>query len=88
MDDAISTFMGVTGCEDQATAKFYLESCGNDVDQAVNNFMESGGAAPDQVQAGADDSDDAVAGGASVNVDVAGPGAGDDEQRCGQAPRR
>lgn len=85
MDDQISVFMGVTGCEDQATAKFYLESCGNDVDQAVNNYMESGGAAPEQLQSGADESDDAAAVVAPVNVDVAGPGAGDDEQRCGQA---
>lgn len=85
MDDNVATFMGVTGCEDRGTAQFYLESSGNDLDQAVNNYMESGGAAPGEMQSAADQVEDVAPAGASVNVDVTGPGAsGEDEQRCGR----
>lgn len=85
MDENISTFMGVTGCEDRGTASFYLESCGNDLDQAVNNYLESGGTAQGEVQPAAEQSDDAAEASVPVNVDFAEPGAGgDDEQRYGQ----
>lgn len=85
MDEALSTFMAVTGCEDQKTAQFFLDSSGNDIDQAVNSYMESGGAVPNEVQQADDEPEDAEGTGASVSVGLAGPGAaGDDEQRCGQ----
>lgn len=44
MDDAIATFLAFTGSEDSATAKQYLELTGNNVEYAVQLFMESGNA--------------------------------------------
>jgi UBA-like domain len=46
MAENLATFLAVTGCEDEASAKFFLESANNDVGQAINMYMEQGGAAP------------------------------------------
>jgi UBA-like domain len=43
MDENVNVFMSITGCNKAETAKFFLESSDNDVEQAVNMYMESGG---------------------------------------------
>jgi hypothetical protein len=47
MDGAIQSFNAVTGNKEGGVANFYLESAQNDVEAAINMFMESGGAVPD-----------------------------------------
>ncbi|CAK7912221.1 UBX domain-containing protein 5 [[Candida] anglica] len=42
MDDLIATFLAVTGTEDDATAKQYLELTNNDLEYAVTLYMEAG----------------------------------------------
>lgn len=42
MDDDIATFLAFTGSEDAAAAKQFLEIAGNNVEYAVQLFMESG----------------------------------------------
>lgn len=42
MDNDIATFLAFTGTEDAATAKQFLEVSGNNVEYAVQLFMESG----------------------------------------------
>lgn len=85
MDEHIPTFMAVTGCSDTATAKFYLESANNDVEQAINTFMEGGGvplggeAADDQ--AGEAGNEGNQGGAFSVGMAEPKPG-GAEEQRC------
>lgn len=42
MDSEIATFLAFTGTEDEATAKRFLDLTGNNVEYAVQLFMESG----------------------------------------------
>lgn len=42
MDDQIATFLAFTGSEDAATAKQYLELSGNNLEYAVQLFLEAG----------------------------------------------
>ena len=37
-DSAISSFMNITGCDDNARAKFYIESANGDIDAAVIRY--------------------------------------------------
>ena len=41
MDELVSTFLAVTGIEDESTAKQYLEITNNDLEYAVTLYMES-----------------------------------------------
>jgi hypothetical protein len=43
MDENVGLFMSITGCDKTETAQFFLESSDNDVEKAVNMYMESGG---------------------------------------------
>lgn len=43
MDDKVAQFMAITNASD-STASFYLDSCGGDVEQAVQAFFDAGGA--------------------------------------------
>ena len=38
-DSAISDFMNITGCNDHARAKFYIDSSNGDLDAAVIRFL-------------------------------------------------
>lgn len=83
MADNLATFLAVTGCEDEASAKFFLESANNDVEQAINTYMEQGGAARvGEGTTGPQDAEDDAAPAANVSVGMAGatPG-GAEEQR-------
>ena len=44
--EAAQSFNAVTGNTDENVAKFYLESAQNDVETAINMFLESGGQVP------------------------------------------
>lgn len=83
MDDNLETFKAVTNCEDDASAKFFLESANNDVQQAINMYMEQGGAIPaDAGTAAVQDIGDGEAPDANFSVGMADatPG-GAEEQR-------
>jgi hypothetical protein len=43
MDEKVAQFISITNAS-ESTAAFYLESCGGDVEQAVQSFFDSGGA--------------------------------------------
>jgi UBA-like domain len=47
MEENVGLFMSITGCDQTETAQFFLESSDNDVEKAVNMYMESGGNAGD-----------------------------------------
>jgi hypothetical protein len=85
MAEHIPTFMAVTGCGDEATAKFYLESANNDVEQAINMFMEGGGVPLGEGSAdgpaGGDDTGANDGGSFRVGMAEAIPG-GPEEHRC------
>jgi hypothetical protein len=80
MDDNLAAFLTVTGCQDEASAKFYLESANNDVEQAINMYMEQGGAAPDTGTKSAQDSGDQTPE-ANFSVGMADATPGGEEQR-------
>ena len=83
MADNLAKFLDVTGCEDEASAKFFLESANNDVDQAIGMYMEQGGTVPaDAGTAGVQHIGDGEAPDANFSVGMAGatPG-GAEEQR-------
>lgn len=42
-DSKLSEFMQITGCSDSNRAKFFMDSCNNDVSAAVLNFFDAGG---------------------------------------------
>lgn len=46
MDNDIATFLAFTGTEDEATAKRFLDLTGNNIEYAVQLFMESGANGP------------------------------------------
>jgi hypothetical protein len=42
MDEALQNFLALSGTDDINVARFFLESAGNDVNQALNAFLDSG----------------------------------------------
>lgn len=58
MDDEIATFLAFTGTENATTAKHYLDLTGNNIEYAVQLFMESGNTAN---SAPAGDADEEIA---------------------------
>lgn len=55
MDDQIATFLAFTGSEDAAVAKQYLELSGNNLEYAVQLFLESGTNRPSGLAANVDE---------------------------------
>lgn len=82
MAENLATFLAITGCEDEASAKFFLESANNDVEQAINMYMEQGGAAAvGEGTAGAQDAVDDENPDANFSVGMAGATAGGAEEQ-------
>jgi ribosomal protein L12E/L44/L45/RPP1/RPP2 len=88
MDEATQSFNAVTGNDNPEVAKFFLESANQNVEVAINMFMESGGSVPAAGQAAAqpdqDDDDDEEEEGAeqATKVSVTAGAKDDEEQRC------
>lgn len=57
MDNDIATFLAFTGTEDEATAKRFLDLTGNNVEYAVQLFMESGANGPSTASGNQNDED-------------------------------
>lgn len=85
MAENLATFLAVTGCEDEASAKFFLESANNDVEQAINMYMEQGGAAAVVEGAAAQDTAEDDPPEPNFSVGMAG---GAEEQRFAPAMSR
>ena len=83
MDDNVEQFNAVTGNSSLEVAKFFLESANNGLAEAINTYMESGGAVPADITQGAaaEDmtTDDPVE--EAPKMSVTADDKGDEEQR-------
>lgn len=84
LDEATASFNAVTGNDKPDVAKFFLDSSDQNVEVAINMFMESGGAMPGagQEEEAAVEEEEEEESKPAPNMSVTATGKDDEEQRC------